>query len=137
MKNLILLFALVITTLSFSQDHQVKIKGLVTAGQFTSLAMDEVNFQFAMSSSRGKGGSGPVMHYSVIKKHDGNSGRIENAIQTKKVFKEVQIWVKQSAGNILKYKLSNATITDYSATFKKGKVAQESFVINFQSRAKL
>ena len=135
MKNLVLLFALFITTLTFSQDHQVKIRGLVNGRQFTNLNMEEVNFDLKMSNN-GRGGS-PVMYYTVTKRHDNQSERLENAMRNGRVFNEVQVWVKQAGGKVVKHKLTNAVLSDYSASFKRGKPAMESFVIKFQNRTLL
>ncbi len=133
MKNLVLLFALFVTTLTFSQDHQVKIRGLVNGGQFTNLNMEEVHFDLEMNNS-GRGGSNTVMYYTVTKRHDNNSERLENALRNGRVFNEVQVWVKQAGGKVVKHKLTNAVLSDYSASFKRGKPATESFVIKFQNR---
>ncbi|MEL6810726.1 MAG: type VI secretion system tube protein Hcp [Bacteroidota bacterium] len=130
MKNIILILALLFTSIGFSQDHQLKIKGLVTGGQFTNLAMDEVHFEHFRVNPR----SAPTIRYEMIKRHDNNSEHLESAVKNGKVFNEVQIWVKQAGGKVLKYRLTNVSLSNYSAHFVKGKPATENFILNFQNR---
>jgi type VI protein secretion system component Hcp len=68
---------------------------------------------------------------------EGRSAKIEDAAKRGRVFQKCEVWMKDHAGRMQKYKLSNVHIMNYSAVFTNGKPPIENFTLVYQNRTKI
>lgn len=99
----------------------------------TKMTLTEAHYQETDWDSNRKGGAIGTMIYVVQKRMDGNSAALETAITTGKAFQSAIIKLVQGNATVT-YKLSNVSLTPYTAHYVQGKPAIEEFVVRFQSK---
>ncbi|MBT8262488.1 MAG: type VI secretion system tube protein Hcp [Bacteroidia bacterium] len=139
MKKIVIL--VIIGFIGFSinaQNTKLLITDLMASKQTANMNVESLSFQPDKEKNASqRNPNSTQMVYRVEKKMDGRSPKIEDASKRGRVFQKAEVWMKNHAGNLEKYKLSNAMIMNYAAHYVNGKPPKEHFTLVYQTRTKM
>jgi type VI protein secretion system component Hcp len=121
-----------------AQNQKLLVKGLMAANQTASMNVESAAFKSMLVNPNGNPtGNNITYKYYFKRRMDNRSAKISQGAKTGRVYANAQVWTKDHAGKVVKYKLQNAYITMYSEQYENGKPPMETFVVTYQNRTKI
>ncbi|MCW5520639.1 hypothetical protein J1N09_12365 [Aureitalea sp. L0-47] len=139
MKRIIPLLILTLVCLNVSaQNQKLLVKGLMATNQTATMNVESAAFKSVLINPNGNPTANNTTYkYYFKRRMDNRSPKIAQGAKTGRVYSQAQVWTKDHAGKVVKYKLQNAFISMYAEHYENGKPPMETFVVTYQNRTKI